>query len=486
MLITILIVACFLTVFIVFNRKNTFAYILSVQFLFINILALIGMLYISKVGQYAFPLRGDYDIYRMLYRIRLGVPVISRIYNIAFAMMLASCVVCTGFVYKMNKFMIAVLCIPAVLFAVWSDYSTQLALYITVNSGQSNAVISFLSSKGNSVFEWVFLVYMLMPVTVSVVSAIKTKIFVKKRNLGVCGFCFGMSAFLFFYLFVDGIFCPIWFKNVDVSKIPLASVRVSGYMYSVWVIVFVVILLAVILVWFKPYNIFKNAYPQYQIAKRLYYNLDMILHVYKNVFLMLGQQINLIRKGVGLNDTALITRVSDLSADVIEEYMELNTKIIRLMRNVRGEFVRINVLDCLNRAVDLTNLRVKARVNLNTAESEVMIMGVSECITEVFVNVFLNAIDAMSVIQRDAELNITIVSEDDYCMIEVQDNGVGMEKNLTKRIFEPFFTTKKVNGSGLGLHYVQNIINQHRGDIKVLSKVGEFTRMQIALPVIRS
>ena len=486
MLITILIVACFLTVFIVFNRKNTFAYILSVQFLFINILVLIGMLYISKVGQYAFPLRGDYDIYRMLYRIRLGVPAISRIYNIAFAMMLVSCVVCTRFVYKMNKFMMAVLCVPAVLFAVWSDYSTQLALYIAVNSGQSNAVINFLSSKGNLMFEWVFLVYMLMPVMVSVVRAIKTRIFVKKRNLGVCGFCFGMSAFLFFYLFVDGILCPIWFKNVDVSKIPVAAVRVSGYMYSAWVIVFVVMLLAVILVWFKPYNIFKNAHPQYQIAKRLYYNLDMILHVYKNVFLMLGQQINLIKKGVNLNDTALITRVSDLSADVIEEYMELNTKIIRLMRNVRGEFVRVNVMDCLNKAVDLTNLNDKAKIKIKTSCNEVMIMGVSGCITEVFVNVFLNAVDAMSVTPRDAEINVTIIDEDDYCMIEIQDNGVGMEKNLIKKIFEPFFTTKNVNGSGLGLHYVQNIVNQHRGDIRVLSKVGEFTRMQIALPVIRS
>ena len=110
--------------------------------------------------------------------------------------------------------------------------------------------------------------------------------------------------------------------------------------------------------------------------------------------------------------------------------------------------------------------------------------GVSGYITEVFVNIIMNAVDATRDTGRKPAIGISVISENDCCMVEVSDNGGGIAKSELKKIFEPFYTTKKANGSGLGLYYVKTIIRKHNGDIRVLSKVGKYTKMQMFFPVI--
>ena len=106
--------------------------------------------------------------------------------------------------------------------------------------------------------------------------------------------------------------------------------------------------------------------------------------------------------------------------------------------------------------------------------------GVSQQLMQVFLNLFINAKQAITGNGR------VFVSGDrsptgNEVIITVKDNGCGMSPEVAERIFQPFFTTKK-SGSGLGLAIVADIIKKHNGNISVSSIEGSGTTFTIALP----
>lgn len=101
----------------------------------------------------------------------------------------------------------------------------------------------------------------------------------------------------------------------------------------------------------------------------------------------------------------------------------------------------------------------------------------------VFSNLVLNALDAMP---AGGELQITIDQRQNHnhqnqAVIEIQDNGIGIEKERLETLFHDFKTTKKT-GLGLGLAISQKVVHQHKGEITVESKVGQGTKFIITLP----
>jgi len=104
---------------------------------------------------------------------------------------------------------------------------------------------------------------------------------------------------------------------------------------------------------------------------------------------------------------------------------------------------------------------------------------------QVLLNLTLNARDAIprsghvSILLRDATPEDELAP--DHVVLEVQDDGVGMNKATCERIFEPYFTTKP-NGNGFGLAAVYGIVHRAGGVIRALSEPGVGTRMVVALP----
>jgi signal transduction histidine kinase len=110
-------------------------------------------------------------------------------------------------------------------------------------------------------------------------------------------------------------------------------------------------------------------------------------------------------------------------------------------------------------------------------------------IRQVFLNVLINAADAVAArdIAKHPEGRITIEASRDplerVVVIEVRDNGCGMDENQLHHAFDPFFSTKAAGeGSGLGLSIAHNIITGHGGRIEARSELGEGTLIRIVLP----
>jgi len=102
---------------------------------------------------------------------------------------------------------------------------------------------------------------------------------------------------------------------------------------------------------------------------------------------------------------------------------------------------------------------------------------------QVFMNLFLNAKDAMP---EGGNLRLKTCIRDSELVVRVSDTGVGISKEEVKKIYDPFFTTKSVGkGTGLGLSVSYGIIQEHSGRISVESRPGEGTTFSLYFPVKR-
>jgi signal transduction histidine kinase len=110
---------------------------------------------------------------------------------------------------------------------------------------------------------------------------------------------------------------------------------------------------------------------------------------------------------------------------------------------------------------------------------------------QVFLNIFLNALDAMpdgGRLQIHAEVTPAVdVGATPFIVVRIADTGVGVPAALRARLFEPFLTTKGRNGSGLGLAICQGLVRSHGGEIELESEPGRGTCVTVRLPAsIRS
>jgi len=120
------------------------------------------------------------------------------------------------------------------------------------------------------------------------------------------------------------------------------------------------------------------------------------------------------------------------------------------------------------------------RVQRSLAEDLPVVMASPEQMGEIFMNLIINAQDAMS---GGGSLTLSTCADDCFVKARVVDTGAGIPADLLERIFEPFFTTKGERGTGLGLSICYSIAQDHGGQLSVESRVGEGTAFTLQIPV---
>jgi two-component system NtrC family sensor kinase len=122
------------------------------------------------------------------------------------------------------------------------------------------------------------------------------------------------------------------------------------------------------------------------------------------------------------------------------------------------------------------------QVRKDLAKPAVVVRGVEYKLQQVFLNLFLNARDAMP---KGGWLTVATRAEDGTAVIEVADTGVGIPSDHLGRIYDPFFTTKpEGRGTGLGLSVTYGIVQEHGGSLTCDSQPGQGTRFRLVLPLI--
>ena len=126
--------------------------------------------------------------------------------------------------------------------------------------------------------------------------------------------------------------------------------------------------------------------------------------------------------------------------------------------------------------------RIQVRKEL--AATAPVVLGIEYKLQQVFLNLFLNARDAMP---KGGWLSIVTRAAPDGATVEVADTGSGIPAEQLSRIYDPFFTTKDIGkGTGLGLSITYGIVQEHGGTITCDSAPGQGTRFTLALPLAAS
>ena len=105
--------------------------------------------------------------------------------------------------------------------------------------------------------------------------------------------------------------------------------------------------------------------------------------------------------------------------------------------------------------------------------------GDQDKLTQVFLNLFLNAVQAMD---EGGRLKVSTICVGDEIKIEVSDTGCGIPPEFLEKVFEPYFTTKP-DGTGLGLAMSAKIIQDHNGSMTMVSRTENGTTVIVKLPV---
>lgn len=157
-------------------------------------------------------------------------------------------------------------------------------------------------------------------------------------------------------------------------------------------------------------------------------------------------------------------------------------------KSLAAELELLDLSSLLRDAVEITRTRwenearaagLNIEVTLN-AHDKIYTMGNASELREVFVNLIVNAVDAMP---QGGRLTICCKRAADKVHLRFADSGTGMKEEVRERVFEPFYTTKGVHGTGLGLAVSYGIIERHDGLITVESKLGKGTTFHIELPL---
>ena len=120
-------------------------------------------------------------------------------------------------------------------------------------------------------------------------------------------------------------------------------------------------------------------------------------------------------------------------------------------------------------------------ISSDLAEDLAPVHADEDQLQQVFLNLFLNARDAMA---DGGTLSIKTLEQDEKIVIEVGDSGTGIAETDRKLIFDPFFTTKSAGkGTGLGLAVCYGIISAHGGEISALPNAEKGTSFIVSLPI---
>jgi len=180
-----------------------------------------------------------------------------------------------------------------------------------------------------------------------------------------------------------------------------------------------------------------------------------------------------------------VKKIYDDSKDGLNRVKDIVHSLKSFSRADDGELAECDINDCLKNTLKViwNELKHKARVTESYCDIAT-VSGNTNQLSQVFMNLLVNASHAVEDCERNGEIIISTFQEQDSIVVSIKDNGNGIPEEVQHKIFDPFFTTKPVDiGTGLGLSISYGIIEKHSGSLVFSSVQNQGTEFRISLPI---
>ncbi len=173
---------------------------------------------------------------------------------------------------------------------------------------------------------------------------------------------------------------------------------------------------------------------------------------------------------------------ADRASQVVKDLLEFS-------RTERPFLLKLSIKETLERTIKLIKNQIMVtgiQIEKDIPGDLPPIKGRRQDLQQAFINILLNAIQAMQDISKENVIAIGAgLGPENYIRVDITDTGCGIKPGDIDHIFDPFFTTKEVGrGTGLGLSLVYSIIRTHGGYVEVQSKINQGTTFSIFLPTV--
>jgi signal transduction histidine kinase len=206
-----------------------------------------------------------------------------------------------------------------------------------------------------------------------------------------------------------------------------------------------------------------------------------VAHEINNPLGIIKNYLHLTANAVNENNEA--KKYTNIVEEEINRIARIVKELLEFHRPHRVEMEPTDIAKLINDLIELMERQLdtaKIVCQKNFNENYPEVMASSENLKQVFLNIIINAYDAM---ENGGTLNISIRQEENNLLISICDTGPGIPPELIPRIFEPFFTTKEQGkGTGLGLSVCYGIIKSHNGSI-LFNNTDEGGCFEIRLPI---
>ena len=300
------------------------------------------------------------------------------------------------------------------------------------------------------------------------------------------------------YILINLLYLSKKYINLNNVLFLNINIYINIIIYFIWIYIYNInffninLLISIIFCYLFIVNIFCFIYEtgkkimgthltfkELQQEKQIRLSLFKITHEIKNPIAVCKCYLDMIN----VNDTKQVERYVPILKSEIERLLSLLQDFLLINKsNLDLDIMDFNML--LEDIVDkLNTFMIDNNINLNLdiIDDEIYINGDYNRLSQVLINILKNSIEA---IPQDSKGKISIstkIKNNKYYLV-VEDNGVGMDKEVLSNMKKPFYTTKK-RGSGLGVSLIYEIVEAHSGKIEYDSIYGKGTKVTLELPL---